>query len=161
MDRNRNATSGKIKPHCHTFYKAFSMHDTSITILLLQYKYIHSLLFCIILGAMASTVSLVQFVSQFYRPYIPGWLENIIQNVYSRSRRVTQPHDDTTRSLFWFRAFKWYIICLYYMGYVMKSNTLTVLQLTQPSIFIHSTEDGSMNAVPRILYGQYLILGAF
>ena len=32
-----------------TLYKAFSMHDTSITILLLQYTYIHSLLFCLIL----------------------------------------------------------------------------------------------------------------
>ena len=50
MDRNKNATLEKIKPHCDTFYKAFSMHDTSITILLLQYTYIHSLLFCIILG---------------------------------------------------------------------------------------------------------------
>ena len=42
----------------------------------------------------------------------------------------------------------------------IKYNVVQFFHMEQSKLFI-GTKDGSVNALPQILYGQYLILGAF
>ena len=53
-------------------------------------------------------------------------------------------------------------ICLVFSMHFWGYTRLTEahLRLSQ-RFYIQTTEDGSVNAVPQILYGQYLILEAF
>ena len=47
-----------------------------------------------------------------------------------------------------------------WVGGSIKYNVVQFFHTEQSKLFI-GTKDGSVNALPQILYGQYLILGAF